>query len=227
MQQQADSGDLSFLDGYLFRIMVHILRTEGVDESGLYNFYRARVESVRAALSHYDRMLVEYVLGRFDSAGRRIVHGGIGLGTLASALAYRGYTVAGVEHDGSRLRAAGKVHAALAEAWPAAAERYSLIGGEFPGAVTGTAWMGPDTVLIFTNCVATWSEELRARIMQSMRACGDVILDTRLFETIKDTPEERQKLVEEIEALGFMGSPIAESSGGAYYYHFKQRDASR
>ena len=36
--------ELTFLDGYLFRVMVGILKSEGADASGLYDFYKARIE---------------------------------------------------------------------------------------------------------------------------------------------------------------------------------------
>lgn len=221
MQHQAGSGDLTFLDGYLFRVMVQILKSEGVDESGLYNYYRARVEEVGFALSHYDRMLVDYVQARFDRQNRRIVHAGTGLGTLPSALAFTGYTVAALEQDAGRIRAAGQVHAALAEAWPAAAERYTLIGDAFPTALDGTPWLAPTTVLIFTNCVTTWSDELRARIMASLTTCGDVIMDTRLFGEMRETLEQRQAFIAQLEAQGIAATPIAESPPDAFYYHLK------
>lgn len=221
MQRQAGSGDLTFLDGYLFRVMVQILKSEGVDESGLYNYYRARVQEVGFALSHYDRMLVDYVQARFDRQNRRIVHAGTGLGTLPSALAFTGYTVAALEQDAGRIRAAGQVHAALAEAWPAAAERYQLIGGEFPTVLGDTPWLAPTTVLIFTNCVTTWPDELRAKIMASLQTCGDVIMDTRLFGEMRDTPEERQAFVTQLEAQGIAATPIAESPPDAFYYHLR------
>ena len=225
MQHQAGSGDLTFLDGYLFRVMVQILKSEGVDESGLYNYYRARVEEVGFAPSHYDRMLVDYVQARFDRQNRSIVHAGTGLGTLPSALAFTGYTVAALEQDAGRIRAAGQVHAALAEAWPAAVERYQLIGGEFPTVLDGTPWLAPATVLIFTNCVTTWSDELRARIMASLQTCGDVILDTRLFGEMRDTPEERQAFIAQLEAQGISATPMAESPSDAFYYHLEPAHA--
>jgi len=220
---QTGSDNLDFLDGYLFRTMVQILNSEGADPAGFYNYYKARVEQVGTALSPYDRMLVDYVDAKFDRQNRRIVHGGTGLGTLPCALAFSGYTVAGVEQDMARLRTAGRVHGALAEAWPAAAERYVLIGGEFPTVLADTPWMTPETVLIFTNCVATWSEDLAARLMASLSTCGDVILDVRLFGQSRDTPEERQMLIGQFEAQGLVALPIAESTPGAFYYHLQPR----
>ena len=225
MPHQTGSDNLDFLDGYLFRTMVQILNSEGADPAGFYNYYKARVEQVGTALSPYDRMLVDYVDAKFDRPSRRIVHGGTGLGTLPCALAFSGYTVAGVEQDAGRLRTAGRIRAALAEAWPAMTERYELIEGEFPTVLAGTPWMAPETVLIFTNCVATWPDGLSDRIIGFASGCGDVILDTRLFGQSRDTPEERQTLIDQFEAQGLVALPIAGSPSGAFYYHLQPRQA--
>lgn len=215
--------NLAFLDGYLFRIMVQILRSEGPEASGFYEYYQARVDQVGSALSHYDRMLFDYVRSRFDRKSRYILHAGTGLGTLPSALAMAGYAVAGVEQDGARFRAAGRVRAALREAWPAAAARYELIHGEYPAVVCDTPWLTPDTILIFTNCGATWPEQLFEHILASLSACGDVVLDARLFGHVRNTAEERQALIARIEAVGMVGTRIEESPSDAFYYHFRPR----
>jgi hypothetical protein len=215
--------NLTFLDGYLYRIMVQILRAEGPETSGFYDYYRARVEEVGSALSHYDRILFDYVQAHFDRKSRHILHAGTGLGTLPSALALAGYRVAGVEQDGLRFQAAGRIHAALAEAWPTAAKRYQLIQGEYPTVVNNTAWLTPRTVLIFTNCGATWPEDLFQRVLVSLSSCGDVVLDARLFGDVRNTPEERQKLVQQIETHDLEATPIAESPSDAFYYHLRPR----
>src|SRR5262245_48247996 len=98
--------------------MVDMLRSDGAEASGMYEFYKARVERVGSALSDYDRMLFNYVFANFDRRSRHVVHAGTGLGTLASALAMAGYTVAGIEQDPPRFRAASRVRATLGDIWP-------------------------------------------------------------------------------------------------------------
>src|SRR4051812_29260349 len=112
-----NSENLSFLDGYLFRVMVDMLRASGPQESGFYEYYRSRVEQVGTALSDYGRFLADYLAANFDPTERRVVHAGIGLGTLASALAVRGFNVTGLEYDGKRFDAAIRVRSALADKW--------------------------------------------------------------------------------------------------------------
>lgn len=216
---------LAFLDGYLFRIMVDILKSEGA-EAGLYSYYVARIEG-GYALSNYDRVLYEFILAHFDKQKRRVVHAGIGLGTLTSILSQAGYTVAGIEWDGARRKAAARIRDALSQAWPAVAERYELMGGEYPTVVAETPWMTSDTVLVFTNCGAGWSEELTDRIIASFLSVGDVILDARLFGKTRESPVDRDDLVKRIEAQGLTATKIAETPSGSYYHHVQSRRSTQ
>lgn len=222
-----DSGNLAFLDGYLYRVMVDMLKSEGAETSGLYDFYKARVEKVGSALSEYDRMLFDYVLANFDRQTRRFLHAGTGLGTLPSALAMAGCTVAGIEQDASRFRAASRVRATLADAWPNSTEHYELIAGVFPMVVADTPWMAPTTVLIFTNCGADWTEEFTNRVIASLRSVGDVLLDARLFGNIRDVPAERDNLIAQFEARGMTARPMAETPAGSFYYHLQHGNDDR
>ena len=133
---------LDFLDGYLFREMVVMLRADGPEASGLYNYYQSRIQDGRRAMSPYDRVLVRYLVQHFADAQRIILHAGIGLGTLATALARLGFRVGGVEADHRRFKAASRLHGTLAENWPDAAARYDVIYGEFPTALKDTSWIG-------------------------------------------------------------------------------------
>lgn len=209
-------ANLDFLDGYLFRVMGDILRADG-PEAGFYGYYEARVKG-GCALSPYDRMIFDYALAHFPK-DRRIVHAGIGAGTLTSVLAVAGYSVAGIEQDGRRLKVAGRLRDSLIESWPDVAERYTLLGGGFPMVVESTPWKSADNVLIFTNCGAGWSEELTTQIIGSMVSFGDVVFDARLFGRARETDAERRQLVERVEAAGLAATPIAESTPMTFYYH--------
>lgn len=216
------TSNLSFLDGYLYRVMVDLLKSEGAS-AGLYAFYEDRIENEGRALSLYDRAIFDYVLANFDLQGRQIVHAGIGLGTLGLALATAGYRVTGIEQDEQRFRTAIRVQGAVKDAWPAVADRYTLVAGEFPTVLGGTALLDPDTVLIFTNCGATWPEELTSRAIASFASCGDVILDTRLFGLVRNSPDERRQLLDRIRAQGLAAVPITTSPPDSFYHHVKKR----
>ena len=214
---------LDLLDGYLFREMVHIFQTEGPDVSGYVNYYTQRVTRGGRALSGYDRMLVEYFGQYFDRPSRRVLHVGPGLGTLAAALAADGFTVAAVERDELRFRSTQRLRAALIEAWPSMAERYQLVAGSFPE-VLEPAWLSANTVLVFTNCVASWSAEFTAGIIELFPRVGDVLLDTRVFGNLRESAAERQVLIEQIEAQGLHVSPIEATPAGSFYVHVTRRD---
>lgn len=222
-----NSNDLTLLDKYLFKVMANMLQVEGPQASGLYAYYAARVSQGRCALTAYDHMLFDYVLAHFDHEERQIVHAGTGIGTLPSALAVAGYTVAGIESDAPRLGAANRLRAALTVAWPAAVARYELVGGEFPTILDGTPWASPKSVLIFTNCGANWPEDLTARAIASFPAFGDIILDARLFGNVRDTPEDRQMLITRMEAEGLVATPIAQSPPMTTYYHLRPRQGTQ
>lgn len=219
----ADLDHLAFLDGYLFRTLVDILHSEDPSESGLYYYYQFRIENQRIALSAYDHALARYVSDQFPDNSRPIVHAGTGLGTLPCALATLGYRVAGVEQNEKRLKAAKRVHAALAQAWPEDAGRYELIAGQFPDVLEGTSWMKPQTILIFTNCISSWSEEQTARAIASFGNCGDVLLDTLTFGNLRGEEREQQILITQIEAQGFTVAPMSNRPPYTFFCHVRAR----
>jgi len=219
-----DEAALSFLDGYLYRVMIEMLRSEGTQESGLYDYYKARIEQERYALSGYDRILLGYLSANFDSASQKVLHAGIGVGTLACALALAGFKVAGLERDRGRTIAASRVRSAVIDRWPAIEERYQLIPGTFPTTLDGTDWIGDRTILVFTNCGSDWSEESTDEIIDLFpRVCG-VILDARLFGKVRNGEEERRALVARIQGRGLTATPLPETNRlGAYYFHFQRQ----
>lgn len=206
---------------------MQMLKSEGPDASGMFEFYESRIEKNRTALSNYDRALLDYVETHFKRQDRHIVHAGTGLGTLPCALALSGYKVTGVEQDGRRFRAAQRVRLSLLDAWPDIADRYELVSGQFPGVLQGTPALGPQTVLIFTNCGAGWSDELTAHVIQTFLNLGDTILDLRLFGRVRDSEDERQRLLDTIFGKQLHGTPIKTSPAGTYYFHIQPRRYAR
>lgn len=219
MSLPISSSSLDFIDGYLFRVLVDILRSDGT-EGGLFEYYEARIKR-GCALSSYDRMIHDFVLRHFDQKTRRVVHAGIGIGTLTSALAVAGYHIAGIEHDDRRFQLARRVRDTLVHPWPHVAQGYDVIRGSFPQVVEATQWRGSDNVLIFTNCGAGWTDELAERIIAAMAFYGDAILDTRLFGHVRESPPEREELIRRIEAQGFTTMAIEQSPPGTFYYHIQ------
>jgi hypothetical protein len=217
------SKDLPFLDKYLFQVMAELLNTDGADASGLFAYYAKRIENEHRALSDYDLGLFDYVCAAFDPRHRRVVHAGSGIGTLTSALAMAGFNIAGIERDAARFRAAGRIREALAKCWPTVTQAYELLPGEYPSVLHRTPWLSADTVLIFTNCASNWPLPLSKSIISTFSACGDVILDTRLFGKIRESAKERRQLLIEIESTGLIATPLATTPIDAFYHHVRSR----
>lgn len=128
---------LDFLDGYLFRLLQEIASKHGLELSGFENYYGHRISEKIGGLIEYEESLARYLLEGYP--GRRIVHAGIGVGTLACALACNGMTVAGVEYYPRRVESAHRLRTALIEIWPEVEARYAIIQGTYPQALMPVA----------------------------------------------------------------------------------------
>jgi hypothetical protein len=219
--------DVTALDHLLVDQMLNILAADGVDASGFYEYYQARLEEGRGVLSAYDRALVHYVAANFTPADCRIVHAGIGVGQLALALALLDYNIAGIERDMRRFTSAARLREAVSRVWPAALARYTAINGEFPEVLLGTGWIASDVLLIFTNCSASWSDDLTDKIIGTFPSFGHVILDARVFGVVRDTHDERQSLIERIQEHGLYPQPVSGEPPLTHYYHVVRSDGVR
>lgn len=216
VQSHGSPQQLAFLDGYLLRVMAEVLRTQGAEVSGLYDYYRDRIENEKRALSPYDHVLIAYIQAHFGRE-RPFIHAGTGMGTLPIALAHAGYTGVGVEYEMGRFRAACHLRAVVGQTWPEIERRYEVIEGEFP--TVGNERAGSDAILIFTNCGAGWDEALTTRMIEAAAKMGDVLLDIRLFGNVRDDPAERDALLARFAKAGLTHKPIPGMPGGTYYHH--------
>src|SRR6185312_7401363 len=116
---------IDFLDGFIHGAINDALAKDGIDTSGLYQFYAVRVQKRLGGLSEYEEHIARYAIER--CAGRRVVEIGTGLGELPIVLALNGMTTAGVEYDGNRQRAAMALHERIASCFPEILERYEFI----------------------------------------------------------------------------------------------------
>src|SRR5262249_40495699 len=129
------SVNLDFLDGYLFRLLQEIAARDGLEQSGFLNYYGYRIANKIGRLIEYEECLARYLLA--ESSDRRVVHAGMGLGTLACALACNGMTVTGIEAHANRVKSARLLRSALIEIWPEVADRYHIVEGFYPQVLTG------------------------------------------------------------------------------------------
>lgn len=196
--------DLDFIDGYLFRLMQEIVERRGLWLSGFRSYYGARLERRVGGLSEYDAALARLLVERY--AGRRIVHAGIGIGTLACALACSGMTVLGIETMALRVRSARRLRAAIVKTWPAVEGRYRILHGRFPAALTRPGWrtpavgFDPEAVLVFTN-VAEWGPAQQAEVLAVLPRFAEVLLDLRLFGITREEEADRMALFDRLAGM--------------------------
>ena len=138
------SVSLDFLDGYLFRLLQEIANEQGLERSGFANYYGYRLAQKIGGLIEYEENLARYLLEGYP--GRRVLHAGMGIGTLACALACNGMTVAGVESYAPRVTSARRLRAALIEIWPEIEARYEIIEGDYPQVLTQPPAPAPASV---------------------------------------------------------------------------------
>ncbi len=236
---------LDFLDGYLFRLLQEIASKQGLQDSGFENYYGTRITEKVGGLIEYEERLARYLLEGYP--GRRIVHAGIGIGVLACALACNGMTVAGVEYYPKRIASARYLRAALIEIWPEIEARYEIMEGNYPDALMAKAepapptsrfrpwlrvpkpsaepptpgpWFNSNTILVFTNVANTWSERTEASIFESLPRFAEVILDLRLFGTVRDKDQERTDLFNRIAATARSAERLSDLAIGSHFARF-------
>ncbi len=214
----APTVNLDFLDGYLFRLLQEIVEQRGVEGSGFFSYYNSRIERKLGGLSELEHQLALYLLAEF--ADRRVVHAGIGIGTLASALTCNGMKVAGVEYNAPRATSARQIRASLIAVWPEIEQRYEIFQGFFPDCLLSTDWFGQDAVLVFTNVGAGWDDVALDTIIRSMSRYGEVILDLRLFGSVRENENDRNALFDRIATIARSSERLPQIAKGAHMARF-------
>jgi hypothetical protein len=242
------SVSLDFLDGYLFRLLQEIAGDHGLERSGFENYYGYRLTAKIGGLIEYEESLARHLIERY--AGRRIVHAGIGVGTLACALACNGMTVAGVESYAKRVQSARYLREALIEIWPEIETRYEIIAGTFPHALMPSAasapqpsrflpwrrrtaksavharpgpagqWLDSGAILIFTNVVNNWNDRVATAIFEALPRFAEVFLDLRLFGTAREAEEDRADLFHRIAATARSAERLPKLANGCHFARF-------
>jgi hypothetical protein len=227
------SVNLDFLDGYLFRLLQEIAARDGLEQSGLLNYYGSRIANKIGGLIEYEERLARYLLANYSD--RNVVHAGMGLGTLPCALACNGMTVVGIEAYAERAKSARLLRSALIETWPEVADRYHIIEGFFPQVLTEkpasrwlpwrwvippSPWLDSNAILVFTNVVTTWSDEALASIIDTMPRFSEVFVDLKLFGKMREEDAERTALFDRIAASARSAERLPELASGSHFARF-------
>jgi hypothetical protein len=138
--------------------------------------------------------------------------------------------ILGIEQHPQRVQSAHQLRAAVARTWPQVGERYRIVKGTFPSALTGSRGWGPwrsgieetnrDAILVFTNVGNAWGDQLEAEILKMLAEYAEVILDLRLFGAIRDEESERMALFDRIAAGARQAEHVPAFSGQMHMAHF-------
>ena len=207
------SVDLNFLDGYLFCLIQQIANDQGLDASGLGNYYGHRIKQRIGGLQEYEGSLARYLLGLKP---KRVVHAGIGIGTLACALACNGTRVVGVESDLKRVACANLIRACVTEIWPDI--HYDIVSGLFPDVLAGQNY--DDSILLFTNIQAGWNEATLDSVISSMTNFREVYLDLRLFGLFRPDESDQVTLYDRIARSSRWAERLPHVSDGVARFVF-------
>lgn len=197
--------ELDLHDREILAAMRERLQRLGQDESGFFRYYSGRVQAWQG-LSGAERALYSHLRTR-----ARVVHAGVGIGTLAVALARVGVPCLGFEQDERRYAAALDLKATVAPDAP-----YELRHGSFPAALRRGDRVR-DATLLFTDFNYGWSDAQTEAAIVATRRFPRTILDLRQFGCLRDEPAERAALARRLEAGGLRLEELDLGVEGAFY----------
>jgi len=174
------------------------------DESGAYEYYSDRLGR-GITVAAYEKALLGIVVALKPS---RVVHAGIGFGSLDALLEEAGIRVIGYELDKRRAETALAMRDVLGM-------KYEIRPVAFPDGTEGRGG-----TLIFTNVGAGWDDAAQRRIVAAFKSFDTVLLDLRLFGRVREEAD-RAKLAASLKKIGKV-EPI-ETVGGAYYVKVSPR----
>jgi hypothetical protein len=241
---------LDFLDGYLFRLLQEIVAKDGLSESGFENYYGSRLTEKVGGLIEYEERLARYLLEGYPGRRVVHAGIGIGVlacalacnGMTVAGVEYYPKRIASARY----LRAAlieiwpdiearyeifeGNYPDALMPRDKPAPQKSrflaqwraqkSPIGPSGPGPSTPGPWFNSNAILVFTNVASSWSDDTLASIIGSLPRFAEVLLDLRLFGTIRDTDRERTDLFDRIAATARSAERLPELAIGSYFARF-------
>lgn len=184
---------LGFMNGYLVAFLQEMHTRVGEVEGGLYQYYVQRYSNLKIGLLLYERHLTHYIDASIFK-GARILHVGIGCGTLTSTLYSLDFNITGIEADGMRHKLAVILQERMKALFNSKIGAYDVVNGYFPTVLT-TKLAGQNfNVLLMTNLGAGLSDDVQSAIVALFPNFGHVILDLRLFGRTRESGEERAAL---------------------------------
>ncbi len=180
------------------------LKEEYEASGDLYQWYRTRYLPNNIGLSRIDREIASFVLRRFG-ATRKTVEIGAGIGQCSQLLALCGVQAIGVEasfaHFEMMRRLTDRLSARFDLTLP---QRLQPLRGFYPDDVG--PYIDGQTIVIVPSVGSSLTPEQEIKVFDALRPADGVILGVRAFFRVRETEEERETMVEEIQKRGF-GNP--------------------
>jgi hypothetical protein len=172
----------------------------GVDGSGLYNFYAQRLASGQL-FALYDLRLARFCADRLRGF-ETFVEVGCGIGQLPLLMALQGQTCIGIENDWKRAACAGDLKLHLSQRYPLIAANARVMYGTFPAQLPEGVNKAK-TALLCNFLAFTHTAEQERAFIREMYTYPLCIVDLSRFLKLRPDAQQRQELVDLLEAQGF------------------------
>ncbi|MGE5268587.1 MAG: hypothetical protein ACM3JG_02820 [Thiohalocapsa sp.] len=192
----------------------------GGDESGAFDFYRARIAAGQVFLDYEVRLLKAIIAQGLPID--EIHEIGCGWGQLVFLLAWNGFKATGFEVDERRFAGALCLHQILAQVDPSRTERARIRNEFFPPLDR------PDparSAVIATNVVIGNPHLFEEEMIWGLRRYRFAIIDVDRF-CRQRRPEERPGLIALVEESGLRNlGPFCEAGADGTFYLFTSADS--
>jgi len=205
------------------RVLDERIRLLGIDRSGAYEHYKLQL-SLGFPIRAGELAILKFIRERLPKL-RSYHEIGSGMGTLPLILACENFAAVGIERDEKRHLTALAILRDLSDAVPQIEGMCRLIGGSFPDVVTDLDVS--ESLAILTDIVATQTPRDAARFGHGLARYRYVIMDLQRFCTKRDSTEEQDRLIEELDRCGLTArEEIADLDSQGRYMLFESRVAS-
>jgi hypothetical protein len=210
------------VNAMLIEVLKARLDTMGEKESGLYYFYKARLDR-KELFPPQERKLIDVVIERFDQSWT--VHDiGAGIGTMALGFAIKGHDSYAIERDRRRAAAMAAMKKALCGDFPAISMRFHILNVAFPSHVVAEAVVPNRTLGIVSNLVGTSSQQEQGNFLATLVRYPAAIVDVQRFGIARPQEREWKEVVRRLEQLSGEAWELVSDSGAQGKYFMSSRD---
>jgi hypothetical protein len=173
-------------------------------QGDLYQWYKYRYIDNNIGLSMIDREITNFIIRRFGST-RKILEVGAGVGQCTQFLALCGVDGIGLDSYGAHFEMMKRLSDRLNERFDCdIARHFKAACGFFPD--DAAQYIDSKTIVLVPSVGCTLTPEQEVGVFDALVPADGVIIGVRAFFRLRDTEEERDLMVQEIQKRGF-GDP--------------------